>query len=62
MRAEAARTGWANSTWTNKNSGLEHVSLISFSGTKIVRTSVRATTLDMFVTAACSAPVTDWVR
>ena len=53
MRAEAARTGWANSTCTNKNSWLEHAALISFSGTNIVCTSVEATTLDMLVTDAC---------
>jgi len=55
MRADAARTGWANSTWTNKNSGLVHAPLISFSGTNIVRTSLRAVTLDRLATGACSS-------
>jgi hypothetical protein len=53
IRADAARTGWANRTWTNKNSGQEQAALISFSGTNIVRTSLKATTLDKFVMGAC---------
>ncbi len=57
MRAEAARTGCANRTWTNKNSGLEHAALISFSGIKMVCTSLKATTLDMLMTGAYASGI-----